>query len=312
MDRRAVLKAMLAASVAPPALVRSADTETFRPEQLSFANVMQYGAKGDGIKDDLAAFRVAHDALGPTGGILTGPQRTYRLGGTLTISNPVTIDFFNTTVAHYPGHGAILTSKENAPILEYRGIWTRFIGLRNINILGRADGSARSQDGVVVNNGATTPRLVAGGVRMSNVSIFETGRYGLCVRNSYAGSYDNLYIQGCAHSGILIDTHCGANLWRGISTVANGSVGFNVSSADGADLVIGLTSEQNQYGIVLDAGVSGWEFIGTHTEWNSKSPLLFKEKSNGNRVDFLSRGGGNETTPLNRGGARNRWVDGSS
>jgi hypothetical protein len=312
MDRRAVLKAMLAASVTPGALVRASETRTCGLECLSFANVIQYGAKGDGIKDDLPAFRAAHDALGSAGGILTGPQRTYRLGGTLTISNPVTIDFFNTTVTHSPGHGAILTSKENAPILEYTGIWTRFLGLRNINIVGIADGSARSQDGVVVNNGATTPKLAAGGLRMSNVSIFNTGRYGLNVRNSYAGSYDNLYIQGCAHSGVLIDTHCGANLWRSISTVANGSVGFNVSSADGADFVMGLTSEQNQYGIVLDAGVSGWQFIGTHTEWNSKSPLLFKEKSNGNRVDFISRGGGAEPAPLNRGGARNHWADGQA
>ena len=314
MDRRTALKAILASSVAPGFMPARGGAAQVQPQDcgsqcFSVVSVMQFGAKGDGIKDDLPAFRAAHDALGAAGGVLTGPQRTYRLDGTLTISNPVTIDFFNTTVTPYSGHGAILRSKENAPILEYTGIWTRFVGLRNINLVGVADGSAKSQDGVVVNNGAATPRLVAGALRMSNVSIFNTGRHGLHVLNSYAGSYDNIYIQGCAHSGVLIDVHCGANLWRGISTVANSSTGFNVASADGSDTVVGLTSEQNQYGIVLDAGVSGWEFIGTHTEANSKSPLLFKEKSDNNRVDFTSRGGGAEPAPVNHGGARNHWAD---
>jgi hypothetical protein len=312
MDRRSLLKAIIAWSVAPELLAPRAEGQICGSQCLSLASVVQFGAKGDGIKDDLPAFKAAHDSLGAAGGILTGPQRTYRLGGTLTISNPVTIDFFNTTVTPYPGHGAILRSSANAPILEYVGIWTRFVGLRNINLVGVADGSAPSQDGVVVNNGAVKPRLIAGGVRMSNVSIFNTGRHGLHIQDSYASDYENLYIQGCVHSGVLIDVHCGANLWRNISTAANGSVGFNVSSADGSDIVVGLTSEQNQYGIVLDAGVSGWEFIGTHTEANSKTPLLFKEKSDGNRVDFTSRGGGAEPAPANHGGRRNRWSDGQT
>lgn len=312
MNRRSALQAILASSVASELLAPRVRAQNCGSQCFSIVSVMQFGAKGDGITDDLPAFKAAHDALGASGGVLTGPQRTYRLAGTLTISNPVTIDFFNTTVTPYEGHGAILRSKDNAPILEYAGIWTRFVGLRNINLVGVNDGSARSQDGVVVNNGATTPRVLAGGIRMSNVSIFNTGRYGLHIQNSYAANYEGLYIQGCGHSGVLISVHCGANLWRNVSTVANDSAGFNVSSADGSDMVIGLTSEQNQYGIVLDAGVSGWEFVGTHTEANSKSPLLFKEKSDSNRVDFTSRGGGAEPAPMNRGGARNRWADGRS
>jgi hypothetical protein len=310
MDRRTLLKALIASSLAPELLGSGARADMCDSQCLSFANVVQFGAKGDGVKDDLPAFKAAHDSLGSAGGVLTGPQRTYRLGGTLTISNPVTIDFFNTTVTHYPGHGAILRSSENAPILEYVGIWNRFVGLRNINLVGLSDGSAKSQDGVVVSNGTVKPTLAAGGVRISNVSIFNTGRYGLHVQNSYSADYDNLYIQGCGHSGVLIDTHCGANLWRSICTVANGSVGFNVSSADGSDIVIGLSSEQNQYGIVLDAGVTGWEFLGTHTEANSKGPLLFKERSDANRVDFTSRGGGAEPVPANHGGRRNSFSGG--
>ena len=310
MDRRTVLKTMLAVSAAPDLLASRSEAQLCGSQCASIVSVMQFGAKGDGVHDDLPAFKAAHDALGAAGGVLTGLQRTYRFAGTLTISNPVTIDFFNTTVTYEDGHGAILRSKENAPILEYAGVGSRFVGLRNINVVGVNDGSARSQDGVVVNNGATVPRLRAGGIRMSNVSIFHTGRYGLYVKNSYAGNYENLYAGGCGDSGVLIDVHCGGNLWSGISTVENGSVGFNVLSADGSDTVIGLVSEQNPYGIVLGPGVSGWEFIGTHTEANSKTPLLFKERSDRNRVGFTSRGGGGEPTPANHGGQRNSWSGG--
>src|SRR5208337_2096975 len=102
--------------------------------------------------------------------------------------------------------------------------------------------------GVVVDNG---------GVRMDNVSIFNVGLYGLHIKKSYASHYQNLYISGCGHSGILIDAHCGGNLWSSITVVANGSTGFNIASADGSDVVVGLDSEQNRYGIVAEAGVTG-------------------------------------------------------
>ena len=211
MNRRIALKTILASSVASELLAPRSQAQKCGSQCFSVVSVMEFGAMGDGTKDDLPAFKAAHDALGAAGGVLTGPQRTYRLGGTLTISNPVTLDFFNTTVTPYDGHGAILRSRENAPILEYVGTSTRFVGLRNINLVGIADGSTRSQDAVVVNNGATTPRLIAGAIRMSNVSIFDAGRHGVHIQNSYTGSYDNLYIQNCRDSGIMIDAHCGAN-----------------------------------------------------------------------------------------------------
>ena len=309
MDRRNLLKSIVASSMtggfASGAHAQNCGTRCF-----SMASVVDYGARGDGVNDDLHAFKAAHDALGERGGILTGPQLTYRLGGTLTISNPVTIDFFNTIVTHYPGHGALLVSKVNGPILEYTGTWTRFVGLRNINIVGAADGSAPEQDGVVVANGAFRPRLVAGGIRMQNVGVFDCGRYGIRIKNSYASSYENLYVQNCGHSGVLIDTHCGANRWASVNALACKSTGFNVAAADGSDIVIALVVEQNRYGIVLDAGVKGWEFIGTHSEANSVTPLLFKEKSDNNRVDFKSRGGGAEPEPINRGGPRNTFSGG--
>ncbi len=109
---------------------------------------------------------------------------------------------------------------------------------------------------------------------------------------------------------MLIDTYCGANTWKSVATAANVSTGFNVDSADGADIVVGLECEKNQYGIVFGSGVTNWELIGTHTEHNSTNSLLFKSGSNKNRVDFTSVGSG-ELLPVNQGGSQNVWSGGT-
>lgn len=290
-----MLYVLMGSAIGAATLTRRAHTLPVA-SQYPVGNVMRYGAKGDGTTDDLPAFVAAHDELGRSGGVLTGPPHTYLLKGTLTITNPVTVDFMSAVPTYVQGAGPILKSKSNAPILVYDGKANRFVSLRNINIVGSKE--LTSQSGVVVDNG---------GVRMDNVSIFNVGLYGLHIKRSYASHYQNLYISGCGHSGILIDAHCGGNLWSSITVVANGSTGFNIASADGSDVVVALDSEQNRYGIVAEAGVTGWQFFGTHTEWNSVTPLLFKPRSTKNRVDFNSRGGGNEPAPVNSGESQNTW-----
>jgi hypothetical protein len=295
MNRRLLIRSLLGSAAGASAVAAPSGAAGQSEPQYPVGNVMRYGAKGDGVADDLHAFVAAHDELGKRGGVLTGPPLTYLLKGTLTITNPVALDFMSAVPTYIPGTGPILKSDTNAPILVYAGKGNRFVDLRNINILGNK-GQA-SQDGVVVDNG---------GVRMDNVSIFNVGRFGLHIMHSYASHYRNLYISGCAESGVFIDAHCGGNLWSSI-TIVSSNTGFNIGSSDGSDIVIGLDSEQNKIGIVTESGVTGWQFIGTHTEWNSVTPALFKEKSDKNRIDFNSRGGGNERAPINSGGSRNTF-----
>jgi hypothetical protein len=56
----------------------------------SIYNVLDYGAEGDGITDDTAAFQAAHDAMSVFGGIVFAPAGTYAIGGTVTFSKPMT------------------------------------------------------------------------------------------------------------------------------------------------------------------------------------------------------------------------------
>ncbi len=267
---------------------------------------MDFGAVGDGHADDLPYFQAAHDFLGVGGGILTGPARTYYLSSTFSITNPVTIDFFNaynTYLRAVPGHqpppppsqGAILYSDFNGPILSYAApTTTRFVGLKNLSIVGgcasptgqaiqACTAAVASQDGIVVNNM---------GVRISNVGIFGVGRYGLHIIQSVASIYENMYIQQCGYAGVLVSGtnggHCGANTWRNIIVQSNGNSGFNVDSADGADTVVGLVCGQNaMYEIVVRNAV-GWEFVGTHTEGSASRVVYFGSESNNNRIDFTA------------------------
>jgi polygalacturonase len=50
------------------------------------ADVLRFGAKGDGIADDAAAFQDAVDSLVNTGGVVGAPPgKIYALGSTITI-----------------------------------------------------------------------------------------------------------------------------------------------------------------------------------------------------------------------------------
>ncbi|NWM59921.1 hypothetical protein GY645_25075, partial [Escherichia coli] len=52
-------------------------------------NVQWFGAVGDGIVDDHAAFIAAHDALLPEGGTILVPKGYYRLSATVNQHCPI-------------------------------------------------------------------------------------------------------------------------------------------------------------------------------------------------------------------------------
>lgn len=56
---------------------------------MNVCNVKDFGAKGNGIQDDLPAINMAIDSLGLSGGIVYFPPGTYLIGSTLYIGNAV-------------------------------------------------------------------------------------------------------------------------------------------------------------------------------------------------------------------------------
>jgi hypothetical protein len=61
--------------------------EVALPSPEVVANVLDYGAVGDGVTDDTAAFQAALDAAGATGGAVWAPASTYLIAGQLIIDD---------------------------------------------------------------------------------------------------------------------------------------------------------------------------------------------------------------------------------
>lgn len=228
-------------------------------------NVHRYGAIGDGVASDQAAFvaAVAVMATGQsTNGFITGKQLRYLVTG-LTISGPCAFDFGNPIESYTAGTGAQIYSKTDAPIIQYTG--SSVVGLRNVNIVGTVSGSTASQSGVELN--ATYPTQTR--IRMENVGIFNCGQYGLYIGSSYVSTFQNLYVQGCASVGILDGPNSGANKFYNVTAESNGSAGIDVQSTNGSNEWFGVVSSSNAYGIIFESGAVGHIMYGVHTEHNT-------------------------------------------
>lgn len=64
-------------------------TSVFHRQMLPLTDVMDYGAKGDGSTNDLAAFQAADAAALAAGRVLLIPEGVYALGGNLSLASPV-------------------------------------------------------------------------------------------------------------------------------------------------------------------------------------------------------------------------------
>ena len=62
-------------------------SDVFLSTRFNWVDVRDYGAIGDGVADDLAAFNAADDAA--AGKIVLVPQGSYKLSGSMTFENPV-------------------------------------------------------------------------------------------------------------------------------------------------------------------------------------------------------------------------------
>ena len=70
-------------------------------EAVDTVSVLDFGAKGDGLTDETAAFQAALDSFGPQGGIVYAPRGTYLFAGSLNIPPAVTLKgMFESVPAH--------------------------------------------------------------------------------------------------------------------------------------------------------------------------------------------------------------------
>ena len=62
------------------------------PTREMSVNVLKFGAKGDGVTDDTAAFQKALDSVGKAGGVVGVPAGKYMIKGHLTVPDCVTLE----------------------------------------------------------------------------------------------------------------------------------------------------------------------------------------------------------------------------
>lgn len=87
------------------------DTDALMSEH---ANVKSYGAKGDGVTDDSAAFVAAMSSLPTNGGIVVVPDSAYgyKLASTINTTKPIEFRIGNTTI-YGPGSGYVFKISHN-------------------------------------------------------------------------------------------------------------------------------------------------------------------------------------------------------
>ncbi|MDH7601619.1 MAG: glycosyl hydrolase family 28-related protein [Armatimonadota bacterium] len=91
-------------------LVAAASSLAGQPAQV---NVRDFGAKGDGVTDDTAAFQAALDSMRESGGTVFVPAGTYLIKSHLTVPNSVTLEgVWKIPVCWRAGSGSILLAVE--------------------------------------------------------------------------------------------------------------------------------------------------------------------------------------------------------
>jgi hypothetical protein len=244
-------------------------------------NVMDYGAKGENVTDDTAGWQAALNAAGAAGGpvgnnvgaIVFGPKGRYRITGTLTVPQNVTV--------MGAGHGADLSY--NPPtILDAGGLAAPiFTGsasgltIQDLALYGRNASGAKGIYGTggagwlirdVVFNGFGDQALhMTAGVshRIENCSaqnclLVRTGRA------SYVGVFDiastDTYIHGCEITASSIGNESG-----------NGYICALAIRGDNSFIGPGMQCEISETGVYVDPGISsgaGCTFIGVRSDLN--------------------------------------------
>jgi hypothetical protein len=280
-------------------------------------DLRRYGAAEtySAIVDDLPFWNTAISVINATAnktGDITGPVRTYRINGTLTISINVGIDFGPSSNGNST-QGMCLFSDTNLPILVFdTPAVSRFVSWANFTVCGTSvkagTGTAKtSQHGITINNRGTW---------LNNVSIRACGGISLRVLDSNGAIISNVYASLGDGTAVVFDYLSSANvspsvgfnvLINVIGSNCSGN-GLHVISSDGRNTMLGCDFEQNTgVGRKFGSGVLGWTEYTGHSELNTGGSVVWDATSNYNEIGTIwGDSGGVEADPVNNGLIGNR------
>lgn len=169
--------------------------------QGAVANVLDFGAVGDGVADDTAAFQAAIDSLGNAGGtVFTPANKFFYLGSDITVDNNITIKGPMSAVGS-PGANASYPYNEVSSI--------RLASTASIIL----ESSAGIDGCLIYKNGTTFPSADSSG--FAGTAITATNADDVFVKNSIILGFDQaIYVDGCQRylvKDVKID--CNSGVW---------------------------------------------------------------------------------------------------
>jgi len=265
--RRALVLAVMAATLA------------FRPafalnEDGSQAYVIQFGAKGDGVNDDTAAFSAAIKRVA-AGGLVIIPQGTFKISSTIVITKPVTIvgSGFSTQIYSSSDQTLFqLSNVNNAAIRDlYLGSKSTAAGVSLIELVN----SHRNQ----INNVTLLGGYYGLHLKGSLLNTITDLRSGINIGGFFAPtSATNTWIMAEAYNNIS------ANANTFIAPVLEGGTNGIVltdGNGQGSLQVLGGTIEGvSGTGLVLQNTFLPSSITGTHFEANGVGDIVLQEANN--------------------------------
>jgi hypothetical protein len=239
-------------------------------------SVKDFGAVGDGVADDLAAFNAAIASVKAIAGIRANgthilvPPGTYKLSGRLVIDNTITLEGMTNQFPYATGSAVLQFSADNDGLfLGYytgayanpSGVMGQGITIRNLTIKGtKASGTGH---GIFINTKANIENVYVTGFSGHGVYIYgdaPNGNANNCLLKNvkaYSNGKSGFYTAGGDSNACLIEICDGSY---------NAEWGFHDSSFLG-NTYIGCHSADNALGAYKADGPSSRNvFIGCYSE----------------------------------------------
>ena len=234
------------------------------------ANVLDYGAVGNGTTDDTAAINAA---LASAAQEVTFPVGTYLISSTINVTSKVKLNFQG-------GKGNTVGAYPSAYLIKKSTMTTAAVNITAANVIWIGGGvigqTGNTNDGIVIN---------ANSVSLRDVTVYNMGRDGIRIGQDAAGGNSNSFIlDGCrtysnTRHGLNINdapnlsSNANAGMVSSLFTQLNGGNGVYVNGAFW-NTFINLLSEANTgWGIYLDQYAAGQSFYGGDVEANTAGQI---------------------------------------
>lgn len=275
-------------------------------------NARWFEAKGDGIADDTNAIRQAIAALSTTGGIVSFPNGRYRLTGTITLPDYITLvgngnarigftyaeqpvatlifDFDGVGIHHiqdtvnyrYAGglRQLILYTEKNCTLLDLNKV--QGATFQNVSFQGKSltpykgIGVAGSDDG---------------SFNFFQNCHFENLEYGVNISAPAGKPFDGNFFNQCGffscNYGVYLGEDSDSNGFRDCNFANNQVYDINVNSQCNQFNGFRIESHTNVYNIYLDSGAKNNVLEGSVFKADITKQVLYDAARKGNRISLL-------------------------